>query len=807
MAATVSTLRLSVVVPAHNAQVHLPACLQALAASDLPRDAWELIVVDDASTDNTPMIASAAADTLVRTGSVARGPGYARNRGAEAASGEIVAFIDADVAVHPDCLRLMVERLDADASLVAVFGSYDDTPSDPAIVSRYRNLLHHYAHNQTAGHVATFWAGCGAVRTSAFRNAGGFDELRFARPQIEDIELGYRLTRSGRILLDPSIQGKHFKRWSVGSMMKTDFRDRAVPWVRLLLSQERDKSVSTPSLGARALLGTVTAGSAIGAGILGIAGFGVVAWIAALALFLVCVALNARFYAWLWARGGPSLVAVAVPLHFGYQVLSAAAVPIGAGTFLLFDEPSSFSPAKPAVTGTRFFALAFGETGARFIAFLTTAYLARRLGASAFGQIGFATAVLMHFGPGLLMGIGEVGGREVARDPKNAPTIAATGIALRFLAAIVAITAIISLTSLFVTDPERRTVTSLYALCVVPLAFDTAWVYKGLGRTGRMGMALLLVEATSLLLIVLFVNVPGDVIRVPLTQLAGALIAAGFLTIPLMHGRWAVPKLDALKKLARQASTITLSRILRVLVVSLDVVLLGFMVSSQEVGWYSAAYRIVFFVMALLYAAHAAFLPEMAQSANNPRALSTILSRAIGMALAVTIPFVVGGVLIARPMMNLVFGPQYQAGAGALQLLLFSLVLLAVHAATRSVFLTMHRLGLETVIIAVGVVINIALNLYLIPRYGIEGAAAATIAAEAVILVGAFVTLARLGVRPSIRYSIPAVLAAILLAGVLLLIPSPRPVIASIAAGGIAYVIALAAATILLRPRIPASAA
>ena len=75
------------------------------------------------------------------------------------------------------------------------------------------------------------------------------------------------------------------------------------------------------------------------------------------------------------------------------------------------------------------------------------------------------------------------------------------------------------------------------------------------------------------------------------------------------------------------------------------------------------------------------------------------------------------------------------------------------------------------------------------------------------ILAGAFITLAWLGVRPSIRYSIPAVIAAILLAGVLYLIPSPRPVFASIAAGGIAYVIALAAGTILLRPRLDVKAA
>ena len=801
-----SPLLLSVVVPAHNATAHFRSCLTALRASDLPGESWELIVVDDASTDDTPEIAAEYADVLLRTGDTARGPGYARNRGAEAASANIVAFIDADVAVHPDCLRLMVERLDANPALVAVFGSYDDAPADPAIVSRYRNLLHHYTHNQTAGHVATFWAGCGAVRTVAFRNAGGFDELRFARPQIEDIELGYRLTRAGKILLDPAIQGKHYKRWSVGSMMKTDFRDRAVPWVRLLLTQERDKNAPNPSLGKRALLGTAAAGSAVGAAILGIAGFGVFAWIAALSLFVFCVLLNARFYAWLWERGGPAMLFTAVPLHFGYQLLSAAAVPVGAGSFLLFDDGSAGAPASPKVAGTRFLALAFGETGARLIAFLTTAYLARRLGASAFGQIGFAIAVLTHFGPGLLIGVGEVGARDVAREPERAPAIAAVGMTLRFMAAVVAITLIVLLASILGLDPERRTVTTLYALCVIPIACDTSWVYKGLGKAGKIAVALLIVEATVLVLVLMFVNSPADVMKVPLMQLTGALAAAAFLTVPVLRGGWIAPSVSALRDMARRSSMTTVSRVLRTIIVSLDVILLGFMVSSQEVGWYSAAYRIVFFVMALLYAVHAAFLPEMARSAENPRALSAILSRAIGMALAVTIPFVVGGVLIARPMMNLIFGEQYQAGAGALQLLLFSLVLLAVHATTRSVFLAIQRMGLETIIIGIGVATNVALNLYLIPRYGIEGAAIATIAGEAVSLLGAFGALARLGVRPSIRHSIPAMIAAVFLAAVLLVIPSPRPVVASMAAGGFAYIAALAAATILLRPRAPVSA-
>ncbi|HEX2723408.1 MAG TPA: glycosyltransferase family 2 protein [Gemmatimonadaceae bacterium] len=328
---------LSVVVPAHNAEAFLPICLDALGSSDLARDVWEVVVVDDASTDSTPEIADRRADVVLRTGNVARGPAYARNRGAEAASGEFIAFIDADVAVHEDALRLLAAHLRTTPTLVAVFGSYDEQPADRSLVSRYRNLLHHYAHRQTAGSVATFWAGCGAVRASAFRTVGGFDEVTYARPQIEDIELGYRLYREGAILLDPAIQARHYKRWSVGSIMKTDFRDRAVPWVRLLLSAKSVTSASSPSLGTKALAGTAAAGSALVAVLLGCTGFGVSAWIAAAAFVGVSVAVNIPFYAWLTRHGGLPMLAVAIPLHFGYQLVSAVAVPVG-GFYSLLDR-------------------------------------------------------------------------------------------------------------------------------------------------------------------------------------------------------------------------------------------------------------------------------------------------------------------------------------------------------------------------------------------------------------------------------------------------------------------------------------
>jgi GT2 family glycosyltransferase len=331
---------MSLIVPAHNAVATLRACLEGLERSDVDRSLWELIVVDDASDDATVAIARDFTELIIATGAVPRGPAYARNRGADAASREILVFVDSDVVVHPDTLRRMIERLQSDSSLAAVFGSYDDNPAEPSRISRYRNLLHHYAHHKNAGKVPTFWAGCGAVRSSAFAAIDGFDEQRYPRPQIEDIELGYRLRQRGDILLDPSIQGTHHKRWTLGSIVRTDLLDRAIPWTELLLATGPVSRSSTPSLGMRELMGTATAGLAVVAVVLAVFGGGIRVLAVAAVLAFATVSINAPFYGFLRKRGGVSLALVAVPLHFFYQLLSAIAVPIGFARHLMNRTPA-----------------------------------------------------------------------------------------------------------------------------------------------------------------------------------------------------------------------------------------------------------------------------------------------------------------------------------------------------------------------------------------------------------------------------------------------------------------------------------
>ena len=221
---------ISVIIPAYNAGPYLERCLKALQNSN--HAPLETIVIDDASTDNTLLIAEQF-DVTVMSSETRRGPAHVRNRGAARARGKIFLFLDSDVCVHQNTLLKFEEAFATDPELDALIGSYDSTPASPDFISQYRNLMHAYVHQTGAEQASTFWSGCGAMRSEVFRQHSGFGEEYLA---IEDIELGYRLVRSGcKIVLDRTILATHMKRWTFWGLLKTDILDRAIPWTELIL--------------------------------------------------------------------------------------------------------------------------------------------------------------------------------------------------------------------------------------------------------------------------------------------------------------------------------------------------------------------------------------------------------------------------------------------------------------------------------------------------------------------------------------------------------------------------------------------
>src|SRR5262245_52039239 len=138
---------LSVIVPVYNAPRELQECLAAVGAQSGPD--MELIVVDDASTDETASVAVRYTDRVLRL-STNSGPAAARNLGASHARGAVLVFIDADVVIAPGALERIREAFAECPDMAAMFGSYDAAPRAPDCVSRYRNLLHHFVHQNGA---------------------------------------------------------------------------------------------------------------------------------------------------------------------------------------------------------------------------------------------------------------------------------------------------------------------------------------------------------------------------------------------------------------------------------------------------------------------------------------------------------------------------------------------------------------------------------------------------------------------------------------------------------------------------------
>lgn len=338
------SLTISVIVPERNGGAKLRMSLSALTKATPPPT--ELIVVADGDTDESWRIAEEFGARVLRIPK-AQGPARARNLGAREAQGDILFFVDADVVITPDSIHQVEVAFSHDPQLAALFGSYDDEPGEGNFLSQYKNLLHHYVHQISREEASTFWAGCGAIRRQIFMEFGGFDES-YEKPCIEDIELGYRLKRSGhRIRLSKNLQVKHLKRWGIISLTKSDFFDRALPWTELIL---RDKQfVNDLNLRFSSRLSVVLTYGLLLALIGGFWWPGLFA--VACLLIISLLIFNAPVYRFFLQKRGFWFMIRTLPWHWFYYFYSGLAFAIGLSRSLLFKHRSQKPSVPPALKG------------------------------------------------------------------------------------------------------------------------------------------------------------------------------------------------------------------------------------------------------------------------------------------------------------------------------------------------------------------------------------------------------------------------------------------------------------------------
>ncbi len=236
----------SVIVPAYNAADTLGACLQALSAQTVPRERFEVIVVDDGSTDETAAIAEGAGARVVRIPHA--GPAAARNAGAQAARAPILLFTDADCEPGPTWVETML-RAFSDLRIAGAKGSYRTRQRGllPRLVqAEYEEKYARLARQEAIDFVDTYSAG---YRRDVFLANRGFDPV-FSVPSVEDQELSFRLSRKGyRLIFLPEAWVWHRHDRNLGEYFRRKFGIGY--WKALLLRRHPERAVydsHTPAL-------------------------------------------------------------------------------------------------------------------------------------------------------------------------------------------------------------------------------------------------------------------------------------------------------------------------------------------------------------------------------------------------------------------------------------------------------------------------------------------------------------------------------------------------------------------------------
>jgi cellulose synthase/poly-beta-1,6-N-acetylglucosamine synthase-like glycosyltransferase len=230
--------RFSIIVPAYNSEKTLSACFESLADQSVSEANYEIIVVDDGSTDDTSKITKRFnVKYIFQTN---QGPAAARNKGADAAAGQIILFTDADCVPGHNWIREMVSPF-SDREVVGVKGTYKTIQKGLVAKFAQAEFEDRYDLLQKSSTIDMIDTYSAAFRKDVFLNIGGFDQS-FPVANNEDTDLSYRLAAAGyKLVFNPAAFVYHTHPDTFIKYLKLKFRRSY--WRMVVYRRYPDKAV------------------------------------------------------------------------------------------------------------------------------------------------------------------------------------------------------------------------------------------------------------------------------------------------------------------------------------------------------------------------------------------------------------------------------------------------------------------------------------------------------------------------------------------------------------------------------------
>jgi len=375
------------------------------------------------------------------------------------------------------------------------------------------------------------------------------------------------------------------------------------------------------------------------------------------------------------------------------------------------------------------------------IGFFYLIFSARYLGPELFGLLTFALAFTGIFGLLLDLGLNNLAIREVARDKSRANEYLSNITFIKLIMGVITfgLTAVVAYSLGY--SGETLAVVYLLTLSTIFVAFTASFyaIFQSFERMEYLSIGAIL---SGLLLltgaVILIARSAGVVAFAAIYLVCNALVLgySFFITKRKFHLFKVEVDLDFWGPTIRQALPFGLSGFFTTIYFWIDSLMLSLIQGNQAVGWYNAGYRLVFSLLFIPTVFSAAVFPAMSRFHISSRdSLHMMWKKFIRFMLILGIPIAVGTTLLAGRVVPLIFGEGYAPSVAVVQLLIWSLVFIFVNAAFVRLFESTNKQIIVTKITGLMVIVNVAINLVLIPKFSYVGASIAILITESIALV------------------------------------------------------------------------
>jgi len=387
-----------------------------------------------------------------------------------------------------------------------------------------------------------------------------------------------------------------------------------------------------------------------------------------------------------------------------------------------------------------FVSLASAELLSKLIAFFTTVYLARVIAPEGFGIIGFATAFVSYFILFIDLGLDTISIKKIANDQAVIGNYVNNVLSFRVLISVIIYLLLALIILLIDLETIQKSAILLLGLNLFVQSITLDFVFQATEKIKYLSIKVISKNLLSLILVLIFIRNISDVLLVIVIFVLTNLIVSVWMLIKYSNlfenFNWGIDS-RFIKKLVAESFPLAISAFMISIYYNLDMVMLGVIKTEAEVGIYNAVYRIFMIGILPIGVIVKILLPSLARISQKNELINSLVKYGTMLFLNSVIVSVVF-YFFSEEILNIIFGEQYIAGTTALMIISFNIAVIGVNVCFGNPLTVWGKQRQYAVAITFGAIVNVLLNIMLIPKYSYNGAAFATLLSEVVVFVGVF---------------------------------------------------------------------